>query len=249
MTWLLAIPALILFLWFSAHYNFWRPGVPWSAPRILMYHSVSAEEPSMGINLSPARFEAQIAWFARHGFEFCTVSGLLAAPASGQKRVAITFDDGFENNYSVALPILRQYGAKATIYLSPAKPDTVLLSESQIRDMADSGDVEFGAHTVDHINLKNVSDEEARSQLRRSRKLAEQLSGMPCVAFAYPYGRYEERHVAMVEEAGFTSAVTTRKKIIRNLSEHRFELPRVSVNGEMNHLQFLIAVRKGRYRV
>ncbi len=241
--------ALAAFLVFCAHYNFWRPSAPWSAPRILMYHSVSADEPSRGINLSPARFEAQVAWFARQGFEFCTITGLLSAPKDGRKRVALTFDDGFENNASVAWPILKKYGAKATIYLSPAKPETRLLSPAQIRAMADSGDIEFGAHTVNHINLKNVPDDEAAAQIRRSRELAAELSGKPCTAFAYPYGRFEARHVRMVEEAGFSNAVTTKKHILPDPAAQPFEIPRISVNGEMNRLQFLIAVRKGRYRV
>ena len=117
-------------------------------------------------------FERQIAWLARNGWEFVTLSTLTRGFRGG-KQVAITFDDGYEDNALSALPVLQKYGAKATLYLVvdrhnndwskekahhntgelAAEPK---LSDTQVRQLIDSGVFELGGHTLTHCHLPST---------------------------------------------------------------------------------------------
>ena len=101
----------------------------------------------------------------------------------------------------------------ATIYLTPDIQGIEALSSSQIKEMQTSGFVEFGAHTMTHVNLTKADNDRAQKEIIQSKEAVEKLTGISCYSFAYPYGRYNEQHVQMVKNAGFTTAVTTKKAI------------------------------------
>jgi peptidoglycan/xylan/chitin deacetylase (PgdA/CDA1 family) len=241
----LVIPLALAMLWLANRYQLWRIPKPTSWPRLLMYHSISNEPPT-GMNTPPANFEAQLALLKRQGYVFCTVSELLAT--SQKKAIAITFDDGFANNYDDAFPVLQKYHAKATIYLAPDIADIKKLSREQIVTMQASGLVEFGAHSLHHINLSQADAAQAQAEIMGSKERVEQLTGQPCVSFAYPFGRFSDETVELVKAAGFSSAVTTKKNIIANLSKQPWTIPRISTHGAMTKRQFYIAVTRGRYK-
>ena len=121
------------------------------------------------------------------------------------------------------------------------------LTPDQIAEMVDSGLVEFGAHTLHHSSLLSIDDRTAFAEISASKLIVEELTGRSCQSFAYPYGRYNSRHVAMVQQAGFSSAVTVRK-IISPLINN-FEIPRIGIPGTANIRQFHIAFTRGRYRL
>ena len=214
-----------------------------------MYHSVDSH-PAAGVAaelvVRPKQFERQLRYLSRRGYQFYTVSELFEAPTE-QRKVALTFDDGFADNYHQMLPILERYQARATIYLSPEIKGIEILSEPQIQEMVASGLIEFGAHTLSHINLAKVSIECAEQEIEGSKQRVEQLTGKACQAFAYPYGRFTEEVAQLVEQLGFSSA-TTVKKGISSLAKP-FHLKRISVLRSMNMLQFHIAITRGRYRL
>ena len=100
-----------------------------------MYHMVSPQGVSKkhrGLRVDPAMFERQVAWLADNDWEFVTMSELSGREFRGGKQVAITFDDGYEDNLLNALPVLQKYRAKATLYLicllytSPSPRDGLL---------------------------------------------------------------------------------------------------------------------------
>lgn len=241
---LLGLATLLGLAYLLAHHTFWVRHRPAHWPRVLMYHRVSPDAPS-GMNCPPEVFERHLVALKRKGYRFATVSELLAAPAG--KAVALTFDDGYEDNFQQMFPLLQKHGAKATIYLATDIQDIDRLSLVQIRTMQDSGLVEFGAHTVNHINLKNSPPDQAHQEIATSKADVERLTGVPCRSFAYPFGRYLPEHVDMVREAGFTTAVTVRKDIAP-IALAPLEIPRISVNGKASALQFAIALRTGRYK-
>ncbi|MBK7299291.1 MAG: polysaccharide deacetylase family protein [Moraxellaceae bacterium] len=146
----LVIPLALAMLWLANRYQLWRVSKPMSWPRLLMYHSISNEPPT-GMNTSPETFASQIAWLKKQGYVFCTVSELLTM--SKPKAIAITFDDGFANNYHQAFPLLKKYQAKATIYLAPEIAAIDKLTTAQISEMQVSGLIEFSAHSMTHLNL------------------------------------------------------------------------------------------------
>ena len=114
--------------------------------------------------------------------------------------------------------------------------------------MRDSGLIEFGAHTLDHVNLTTLGPAEAERQIRASRDRVAALAGS-CRSFAYPFGRFDESHAGMVRAAGFDSAVSVRKAIEPLSADNRFTLPRISSDGRMDTLQWHVALSKGRHRL
>lgn len=245
MTSILLILGFLLVLGFLAHYNFWRPVADPQLPRILMYHSVEPGE-ATGMNIPPDRFEQQLRQLQKADYTSVTLSEL-SSPSNFKKTVAITFDDGFRNNYSYAFPLLKKYNFKATVLLSPEIKGIEILKPEDIIEMCKSGLVEFGAHTLHHINLTTVDDQTAQQEITGSIDKVEQLTGKPCRTFAYPFGRYEPKHVEMLKSAGVEKAVTVKKRI-RPL-DNLLEIPRLGVNGKANKLQFHLILTRGRYRV
>jgi peptidoglycan/xylan/chitin deacetylase (PgdA/CDA1 family) len=121
-----------------------------------------------------------------------------------QKTIAITFDDGFENIYQHAIPVLATYGFTATVFLVsdycgktngwPSQPEHIprlpLLGWSQIREMSDLG-IHFGAHTKTHPDLTRLSEVAARDEIIESKKVIEGHVQQCVDTFAYPYGAYD----------------------------------------------------------
>lgn len=239
--------AVICLLIGLTRYHFWRPVKPLDRPRILMYHSVE-QGPGTGMNVPPAKFEQQLAFLKQRGYQTCTISELINSPGPYiRPTIALTFDDGFANNYEQVFPLLQKYQAKATIYLAPEIEGIRRLTPAHIQEMADSGLVEFGAHTLTHLALLSADNHLAQSEIVKSKAAVEQLTGVPCQSFSYPYGRYTPNHVEIVKQAGFTSAVSVRKAI-EPLCQ-LYEIPRIGIHGRADLLQFHIALTRGRYRL
>lgn len=244
MEWLLAIPLILALLWILGNYTFWLPPKPRKLPRLLMYHDTT-DGPGNGMNIAPAKLMQQIQQLKKKGHRFVTVSELLRS--SNERCVAITLDDGFASNYRELFPLLQNQSVRCTIYLAPAIEGIDKLNAEQIRTMRESGLVEFGAHTMRHVNLRNCDDAQARQEILDSKKAVESITGVPCESFSYPFGRFDDRHVEMVKESGFTTAVTVKKAI--SAITDPFRLPRIGINGAANRLQFHLAFSRGRYRL
>lgn len=240
---------LIGILYFAAHYNFWRPARPISMPRILMYHSISEESGCSHSELvvTPDAFEKQLKLLRGKGYTFFTISELLNSQNNQLPKVAITFDDGFRDNYEIAFPLLKKYGAKATVYLATEIDGIDKLSKEMIADMVNSGLIEFGAHTLSHCNLEKCDASSAEAEIKGSKERVEALTGRKCEAFAYPFGRFNNDVVNIVKSSGFSSAVTVKKGISNIVDPYRIK--RISVLRSTNILQFRIALSRGRYRV
>lgn len=240
---------LIGTLYFAAHYNFWRPARPISMPRILMYHSISKESGNSHSELvvTPDAFEKQLKLLQGKGYTFLTITELLNSKHNQSPKVSITFDDGFRDNYEIAFPLLKKYGAKATVYLATEIDGIEKLSKEMIAEMVNSGLIEFGAHTLSHCNLEKCDVSSAEAEVKGSKERVEALTGRKCEAFAYPFGRFNEDVVKIVKSSGFSSAVTVKKGISDIVDPYRIK--RISVLRSTNILQFRIALSRGRYKV
>lgn len=178
--------------------------------RIITYHSVRPVngEPKSSYVL-PQELDRQLAWLVQNGYEIVSLSQLVEAiehqgPIS-PKWIAVTFDDGYADNYHHAYPILRKYKVPATIFLITGKINTEgFLSLPQISDMA-LNQIEFGAHTVDHVSLTSVSPEAAREQITRSQEDLQQITGSPVEHFCYPFGHFNSTIEAIMIETKFRS--------------------------------------------
>lgn len=234
-------------MYLLGNYTFWLPLRSEKLPRIVMLHQVTPHAKASGMNMPPAKFEQLLQYLVKKQAVFCFVSEL--DQYEGQSNVfALSFDDGFQDNYYYAFPLLKKYNAKATIYLATQIEGIEKLNTAQIQEMSASGLIEFGAHTQHHVNLLKLSDEEAFTEMQASKKDVEVLVGK-CPSFAYPFGRFNDKHQQMAKKIGFKNAVSTRKKVEAYTETNQFNIPRVSTHGAMNALQMRIALAKGRYKL
>ena len=256
-------------LWFSNRYAWWRRPVEAQHPRVLMYHMVSAHRPGArfnGLRVRPERFEAQLAWLKRKGWQFFTVSELWERwETLPDKSVAITFDDGYADNLHNALPLLEKYDARATIYMVVDRHDRdwstakkahhnsgelarePKLSDEELQRLVASRRIEIGSHTLTHINLATTAADDKRRELVESRRVLQAQTGQAVASFAYPFGIYCDEDVALAREAGYTTAVTTIDGIdARTPRPDPLQLKRIKVSGKDNMLAFVMRMRGGK---
>jgi peptidoglycan/xylan/chitin deacetylase (PgdA/CDA1 family) len=229
-----------------------------------MYHIV--REPVRGarfnkLRVRPAMFERQVKLLRDRGFTFVFASELFEGELPA-KPVCLTFDDGYADNLLAADPVLDRYDAKATLYLVEEREggwssrkkahhaDDELASEpkladEQARSMAASGRWELGGHTRTHANLLTLSDDEARVEIASARSSFPERYGAEARTFAYPFGLFEEKHAAMVREAGYLGAVTTDAGVA-DLQGDPMRVARVKVSGKDSLLDFSLRLRGGK---
>jgi peptidoglycan/xylan/chitin deacetylase (PgdA/CDA1 family) len=223
-------------------------GAPTITLPILMYHYVRTPPPMrvdwMGykLSVSPEDFMAQMDWLAANGFhtvDFSDVRAYFAgARALPSKPVVITFDDGYQDLYSTAFPILATHRFKAVAYIvSSFVGQPRYVSKDQILEM-DRGGIQIASHTVNHPNLAGSSFGSTMYQLVESKRWLEQLTGHPVVDFAYPSGKYSSQVIAALALAGYESAVTEQVALTHSLSD-RYTWTRVRVGGGESMSDFI----------
>ncbi|MFC7220960.1 polysaccharide deacetylase family protein [Streptomyces polyrhachis] len=196
-----------------------RHGGRGPAAWVAMYHSVSAcPDDPYDITVTPERFGRQLDWLRRRGLRGVSVAELLDARARGEERglIGLTFDDGYSDFVTAALPVLRRYDCNATVFLLSGRlggendwehtgPVKRLLDAASIRQLADEG-VEIASHGLTHADLASLPDPELGEEVQRSRDVLAQITGVPVQGFCYPYGKVDERVKAAVERAGYRYA-------------------------------------------
>ncbi len=173
---------------------------------ILGYHGVAPSSPAEdphNLRVSPECFRAQVALLGDAGFRFVTVRELAERMDGGPPPpglVALSFDDGMEDNHSVLLPILKELGIGATVYVTTGligQPNPWLaessgarmMTEGELCELAGAG-IELGAHTVSHPDLSTLDREACLREMVDSREALERLTGAAVSTFAYPFCRY-----------------------------------------------------------
>ncbi len=187
---------------------------------VLMYHRVvrdKKEAGKEGIYVTQSKFEWQMKYLFKKGYKTITFDEYRGYE---DKTVILTFDDGYEDNYTIAFPILRKYNFKAVIFLvpgleenlwdenKPSEPRLKLLSEEQILEMSKYG-FEFGSHSLTHPHLTKISEKEASEEIFKSKEKLERLLKRKVISFAYPYGELNEKIKDIVNRAGYKYAVAT----------------------------------------
>ena len=181
---------------------------------ILEYHMVT-ENPHPDAKpyvVPPEDFAEQLDYLAEEGYTTITPQDYARARKGKQqlpeKPIILSFDDGYEDNWRVVLPMLEERGMKAVFYMvtnSIGKPG--YLTWDNLFDMERRG-MEIGSHTANHLPLTTLSPEKQREELRLSKLMLEWKGMKTIYSFSYPNGSYNAGVVAMLAEEEYLTAVT-----------------------------------------
>ena len=176
--------------------------------RILMYHAIGSAVPEDAqgrYNISPHSFERQMARLANSGLPVVSTPG---APGG----VAITFDDGYRDNLTHALPVLARYGLPCTIFVAAGfvrSGNSLYLSAAELKVLAAHPLVNIGAHGDSHSRLTDLNDADLAAELAGAKLWLEETTGKPVTSLSYPHGAVDGRVRAAVAANGFTCACTS----------------------------------------
>lgn len=217
---------------------------------ILKYHSI--DNSGSSVSISPVLFSQHLRYLKDKHFSVMTLSQglkLLTGHEPLDKKVVLTFDDGYENFHSRAFPLLSQYHFPATVFLVARYvgressweqknkiPAQRLMNWSQAEKLSHSG-IEFGSKSLTHRDLTRISIDEVREEVGESRTLIEEHVGKGVHIFAYPFGLYNATVREMVRKY-YDAAVGTNLAEATD-KEDLYDLSRVDVHYIAHHFELL----------
>lgn len=208
---------------------------------ILMYHYISEPPPDadvyrIDLSVPPGLFREHLAYLRDAGYTSIRLEDLYAALQTGavlpEKPVVLTFDDGYEDSYTNAWPLLREFGFTGTFFVMTSGPDHLnpgYLTPAQIGEMA-AGGMRMESHTRDHPDLRGRDGDFLVYQLLGAQESLAAWTGRTPLQFAYPAGEYDEAVLAMLRSLNVQTAVTTRQGALHTTSAP-LELPRLRIRN------------------
>ena len=216
-----------------------RPGT--ERVPILMYHVINpppAGAPFPGLYVESSEFAAQMQALANAGYHAITQDqmwaywkrGVMPLPA-GQKPIVVSFDNGYQSQYTNALPVLRRLGwvGNENIQLTGLPPSQGGLSQAQIKGLVNAG-WELDTQGISHADLITLNATQLAEQVASSRRTIQQRYGVPVNWFCYPSGHYNATVVTAVRSAGYTGSTTVVPGWAGPESDP-YRLPRLRVLG------------------
>ena len=193
---------------------------------ILIFHSIrpyiQSDTPAVRRYIAtPETLEQELAYLRDGGYVSVTFDDLVNHITKNsplpRRPVILSFDDDWESQYTYAFPLLKKYGFTATFYIWVAVVGRKHhMTWDEIRALSAAG-MQIGCHSMTHPYLTRVEkDETLRREILGAKQIIEDRVGVPVTTFAYPFGQYDERVVAMVKEAGFTSARSTWPGVVHS---------------------------------
>ena len=237
----LILDAVLLMLWLvcSAVVSAYQPEQEGVFLPVVMYHSI-VDNGKGDYQLSPAQFEDDLRYLKSHGYETVSAAQLVSYTRGEgtlpERPVMLTFDDGFYNNLSAALPLLERYDMCAVVSIVGRYTDELAAADphaerysyltwEDVSELLASGRIEIGSHTWDmHSNderagcsIRIGEDPQAyadtlRDDLGRLQMRCEEMTGATPTVFAYPYGFICRESIPVLQELGFTCTLTCYEK-------------------------------------
>ncbi len=208
---------------------------------ILMYHYVSVPPAGADIyrkdlSVVPDLFDAHLTYLHDNGYTVITLDDLLYALARGdvlpEKPVILTFDDGYEDNYTNAFPILSRHEMTGQFFIISDFVNAGregYMTWPQIEEMSAAGQG-FGSHSRDHPNLSGQDVDYLVWQALGGAEAIQEHLGYHPRWIAYPSGHYDARTIKVYHSAGYWGGLTTHQGATHT-SDGVFELERVRVRG------------------
>lgn len=237
---------------------------------VLMYHNIGIPQGRGSFRtlyVAPSMFRFQMWYLKTAGFRVVPLREILSFIGGGtpeERVVAITFDDGYQDFYDNAYPVLKAYNFPSTVFLvsgligkenlwdyGKGDAEKKLLDWDKINQI--KKDVSFGSHTITHPFLTSLKQEEMESEVRNSKSRLEERLQLPVDFFCYPYGDYDDRAAVAVEKAGYMGAVTTDRGLVHR-DDNPYKIRRSSITCNTHPLLFIYRLhstyddRKGQRR-
>ncbi len=236
--------------------TWWWPRLPKDRVSVCMLHSVGNDLtlPDCPANnaIEPEKLRAVIRLLKAAGYTFTTFGaafGKGVPTESACRRLCLTFDDGYVDNYTTLFPILKAEGVPATFFVTNrGERDPHFISVAQIQELDKSGLVEIGGHTASHCFMLHTDLATAECEIASNKAWLEGLLGHPITSFAYPRGEYDAGIVRLVKAAGYTCAATMEKHQ-REVPTDSFHIHRqILPRGKSPYELYLLATR-GKYKI
>ena len=236
-----------------------RSGVP-----VLMYHRIWPGQRD-GLTLTPEQLREQWSFLRDAGYTCLSMARFLRVASGAERKpkkgFLLTFDDGYQNNLNYVLPLLREFGWEATIFMIAGTLDGSYdcgegidqkLSPEELRSMTGEH-ICLGLHGYHHENFSKSSAAETREAMRRS-IAAFEASGLPySKVLAYPYGaRPGAKEQALLckwlNEHGVKAAFRIGNRPQRMPANDMYQLHRIDIRGEDSLEDFKMKLRKGKLK-
>lgn len=207
---------------------------------ILMYHYIH-EFKENHLCMPREKFREQMRYLKENGYNIISLDELYSYYADGtpipDNAVVITFDDGYDDNYYFAYPILKEMGFKATIFVITSKIDQPLyLSTAQLKELDKSG-MSIESHTVNHPELVKLSYNEQLFELSRSKTALESILGKNIKYLSYPFGGYNTDTVRIAEDLNYKMGFATVPEKAKK-SNGIYTQNRINVGGPIDIEKF-----------
>ena len=216
-----------------------------SAP-ILLYHAVGEPveiEWPPSLILPASLFEAHLQYLIQEGYKVVSVEELVSLLHNGgnlDKVIAMSFDDGYRNNHTDALPLLKKYNAKASFYVVHRDiGKTIYMDNDRLLDLLSNG-MEIGSHTINHAPLALIDPKYLPWEVGSAKKFIEKnLDGYILKGIAYPNGGYNAKVIEAVKEYKFTYGLTGKvgANTHQSFQKAPYELQRISIVDDGNGLE------------
>lgn len=209
---------------------------------VLNYHSISDSEPGNSAVMPVAKFEEQLAYLAREGYTPLTLAEYIAilegAAPSPAKPILLTFDDGYADNYSNAMPLLKQYDFPATLFMSPGTvDDPYYLSWEQVDQLHQAG-WDIQPHGMTHPHLPQLDAAQQEAEIAEAKRLIEERYGTAALVYCYPYGERNATTLKLLAKHHYRYAFTIDQGRSTN-EQPPYELKRIFVNGNEGLPEFV----------
>jgi peptidoglycan/xylan/chitin deacetylase (PgdA/CDA1 family) len=226
---------------------------PLPGPRVLVYHQVGA---GLGrqMEVTTAAFIRHLDWLAAHGRVVTLEEALRRSGEPDSDRLfVLSFDDGYEDFYENAFPMLVSHGFPFLMYLTTAPVETGValtpggranpLTWDQLRRMLDSGIMTAGAHTHTHVDLRGLGSASVADELDKSNELIRHELGVDPRHFAYPWGYWDPRADQEVRRRYATAALGSGRAIGSDTDAHLIN--RIPIQLDDGHWFFTRKIRTG----
>ena len=240
---------LAIILAVAGLYYYARP--KYVAP-ILMYHHIDERGGVSSLSVSPENFRRQMRFLSEHNYNVISLAEFVQAKLEKKRlarnTVVLTFDDGYEDNYLLAYPVLKKYSLPAIIFVIVGSiGEEGYLNHRQIKEMSSSGIIDIGSHTLSGAYLPGQSRGELNREIGLSKKTLEANLNNRTEFFCYPIGGFSPGIQEIVKRCGYAAACTTnRGKAKDRLNNDLFALKRIKIKDSFPNL-FVFRVKLSGY--